>query len=233
MLMAWAIPLLSFAGALIGTWLFSFLREKGKNFATKSDVGKITETVESIKSNYNREQETLKAQLNLLVNAQNSLHDDIKRAIYEFWDTMMLLISLCDTTRPEVDEDRIADVVHYKREIERVENEFQLKHSRLYLLVEDQQLLDLSDRLFHDVSKYEGKFSLYLIKAEPWLEKMADMDKQPTWDKDVYDGYWKKVLDLEKKFDKEVEELYESLDKNADDFKKRSHELLSNAKKII
>lgn len=231
--MNWAFPLFSFAGALVGAWLFPFVREKGKNFATKSDVGKITETVESIKSNYNREQETLRAQLNLLVNAQNSLHVDIKRAIYEFWDCMMLLISLCDTTRPEIDEERIVDLAHYQREIERVENELQMKHSRLYFLVEDEKLLNLSDSLFKDVSKYEGKFSLHLIKAQPWLEKMAEMNKQPNWDKNVYDGYWQKVLDLEKQFDKEVEELYDTLDKNVDSFKKRSHELLSNGKKII
>jgi molybdopterin converting factor small subunit/predicted transport protein len=231
--MNWVFPLLSFAGALVGAWVFSFLREKGKNFATKSDVGKITETVESIKSNYNKEQETLRAQLNMLVNAQNSLHVDMKRAIYEFWDSVMLLRSLCDTTRPELDEERIADLAHYKREIERVEYELQMKHVRLYLLVEDQQLLDLSEKLYDDVSKYQGRFGLYLIEAQPCLEKLANMYRQPNLDKIIYDEYWQKLLSLDKKFEKEVEDLYDPLEKNADGFKKRSHELLSNTKKII
>lgn len=223
----------SFIGSALGAIIISYLREKGKNYATKSDIGKITETVESIKSNYNKEQETLKAQLNLLVSAHNSFHSDIKRAIYEFWDSMLLLLSLCDTFRPEVDEERVAELDHFQREIEKVSNELQLRQGRLYLLIEDQTLLELSDRLFGDVSKYEGRFGLFLMKAKPWLEKMAEMHKQPVWDKNLYDSYWKEFNDLDSQLDKENEELIDQIDKNMELYKLRALELLKDTKKLI
>ncbi len=37
---------------LVGTFLIQYLREKGKNFATREDVRNITERIESVKSQY-------------------------------------------------------------------------------------------------------------------------------------------------------------------------------------
>ncbi|MEA3339947.1 MAG: hypothetical protein U9R15_08280, partial [Chloroflexota bacterium] len=42
----WAYLLLSALFALITTFLFQYLKDKGKNYATKQDIAKITRKIE-------------------------------------------------------------------------------------------------------------------------------------------------------------------------------------------
>jgi len=48
----WFYLLLSILVALVSSYLFQYLKEKGKNLATKEDIEKITSQVESVKQNY-------------------------------------------------------------------------------------------------------------------------------------------------------------------------------------
>lgn len=48
----WFYLLLSILVALVSSYLFQYLKEKGKNLATKEDIKKITSQVESVKQNY-------------------------------------------------------------------------------------------------------------------------------------------------------------------------------------
>jgi hypothetical protein len=53
------VPVISIGGS----WLISYLKEKGKNAATKEDVGEITRKIESSKSFYGERLEQLKTEL--------------------------------------------------------------------------------------------------------------------------------------------------------------------------
>jgi hypothetical protein len=231
--MTWLSPVLSFLGALLGAGLLSYFNEKGKNYATKSDIGEITNKVESIKSNFAKEQEILRAQLNHVVNTQNSAHGDMKQAIYEFWDNFILLLSLCDNLRDDIDEDRLADFEQFEREIERVGSELQLKHARLFFLIEDKELLDLSDLIFSNVTKLEGKFLLFLIKARPWFAKMAAANKKEPFDSAEYNLNWDKVQLLETEFEKETEEIADTMLENSESFKARAHQILFKNRQVF
>jgi hypothetical protein len=214
------------------TVVVTFYKEKAKNIATKEDIGKITDSVESIKSNYATEQEKLKAKLNLIVTAQNSLHGDTKRAIYDFWEGAVQVVTLCDTTRNEIDEERVNELGYYRRNIEKVANEFQLRHARLYFLVTDRPLLDLAQTIYNSISKVQGKFELFLVRTEPHLIEMSRLYNAAIFSKERYNAEWKKVQEWENKFDEETEEFQNSLDTTMEEFKQRALLLLQAAPKI-
>ncbi|TYT75161.1 hypothetical protein [Desulfobotulus mexicanus] len=59
--------ILVFIGFLVGQFLPSYLREKGKNLATKEDVERITRNVEAVKAEYSEKLQELIHQNNLLL----------------------------------------------------------------------------------------------------------------------------------------------------------------------
>jgi len=59
--------ILIFIGFLVGQFLPSYLREKGKNLATKDDIGRITRKVEEVKAEYNERLQELAHQNNFLL----------------------------------------------------------------------------------------------------------------------------------------------------------------------
>lgn len=61
---------------LFRKYLFSYSSEKGKNLATKEDIGDITRKVEEVKTGYVTEIERLKVDLSLLSRKNNILLDE-------------------------------------------------------------------------------------------------------------------------------------------------------------
>lgn len=223
---------LSLIGGSLGAFLSSYLSEKGKNLATKSDIEEITEKVESIKSDFAKDQEILRAELNLLVSEQTGIHADIKKAVYEYWDCLILLLSLSDYTRSEITEERVQEFVHFEREIDRVSDELQLKQTRLYLLISDEELNDLTEELVSDCSKLGAKFVLFLIKSRPFFEQLAIIYNAPSTDQTKYQEHTASVLRLEQEFDRETKEIAEKLDVNIKKFKEHAHMLLFKRKDL-
>jgi hypothetical protein len=219
-------------GAVIGAFLFSYFRERGKNLATKEDVADITNRVEAVKALYTADQEKLKAQLHFLVSSQNSLYNDTKKAIFEFWEGTALLLSLSDPLRDEVDEDQIHEIDQYVREVQKASNELLMRHARLYFLVQDKGIIELSDLILKCVTRVQAKFELYVINAKPHIEEMLRIYKSPTETREAYMAAWKKVQEQEDIFDKEVDEFAEEMENAMTDFKQRSLVLLTTSLKV-
>jgi len=72
---------------LIGLYLAffkSYFQEKGKNLATKEDIGDITNTVEEIKSSFTTEIELFKSNLQFLTNIQIGIASEERNVIIDF-----------------------------------------------------------------------------------------------------------------------------------------------------
>ena len=63
----WLYLLLSILVALASSYLFQYLKEKGKNLATKEDIEKITSRVESVKQSYKIEFDKIQKKNDLIV----------------------------------------------------------------------------------------------------------------------------------------------------------------------
>jgi hypothetical protein len=85
---------ISFLAGLIAMFLLqqylpSYIKQKGKNLATREDIHEITRQIESAKIEYSRELEGLKNQLNLKFHAHTVRFEKEFRVLEEVWSRLI------------------------------------------------------------------------------------------------------------------------------------------------
>lgn len=102
--MEWIIGIV---GLLIGLAIrhfgASYFGEKGKNLATKQDIGRITELVESVKSDFSKDLELLKWQLTKKANIHRIVAEREVQAISEIGSVLFDLRLATSSLRPVFD----------------------------------------------------------------------------------------------------------------------------------
>lgn len=99
---------------LLRDFLPSYVKEKGKNLATKEDVGHITREIEAVKSQYSHQTEFLKASLqsrgrilDVRYQREFDLLEQLAEHVVSIRDAAVALRPVMDYTTPgESDEDR-------------------------------------------------------------------------------------------------------------------------------
>jgi hypothetical protein len=82
------VILLSAVGGGVGAYIGAYIKEKGKNLATKEDVADITDQVEGVKKSYHQDLETLKNELaRTLVISQHQIEKEVS-SYYELCDLL-------------------------------------------------------------------------------------------------------------------------------------------------
>jgi len=72
-------------------FLSHYFQDKGKNLATKEDIGQITREVEKARSQYTSELERLKVELKLVIEQQSRLQEKSHEALVEFFEDCICL----------------------------------------------------------------------------------------------------------------------------------------------
>lgn len=90
--MLWSeiLILIAIAGSLL--YLRNYIAEKGKNTATKEDIGEITQKIEKIRSAYATDLERLRSSLQIAVNEQSAFSENKRQALTTFFNTSAELI---------------------------------------------------------------------------------------------------------------------------------------------
>jgi hypothetical protein len=83
---------------LFRKYLFSYSSEKGKNLATKEDIGDITRKVEEVKTEYVTEVERLKVDLSLLSRKNDILLDEKIRVFKKLQKRLVDFKKYCEAT---------------------------------------------------------------------------------------------------------------------------------------
>jgi len=93
-------------------YLPSYTKEKGKNLATREDIEEITDKIESVKTEYAKELEGLKSQLNAKFHAQTvrfekefHVYEKIWKALLEIKNSTVKLRPISDTVDSRVSEE--------------------------------------------------------------------------------------------------------------------------------
>lgn len=68
----------------------SFMGQKGKNLATKEDIGAITKEIEQVKQEYTKGVELFKSQTDLIASNNKEHYKDSKKVIMDFYDAFVL-----------------------------------------------------------------------------------------------------------------------------------------------
>jgi hypothetical protein len=118
----------------------SYFQEKGKNLATKDDIAKITQLVESVKHTFTVETEKLKANLSLLTNVHSGLVSEERNAIIDFNEKYFLWLNIItDTSNNNLDDTKNSELEDHRR---------------------------LLGKLYQDLLNSEARFSLFVDNAE-------------------------------------------------------------------
>lgn len=89
---------------LFKKYLFSYSSEKGKNLATKEDIGDITRKVEEVKTGYVTELERLKVDLSLLSRKNNILLDEKIRVFKKLQKRLVDFKKYCEAALGSYDD---------------------------------------------------------------------------------------------------------------------------------
>ena len=142
------------AGFVVREFLPGYLREKGKNLATKEDIAEITREIEAVRSSYSTEMERLRADLRVEAHERETrfarFHDRRLEAIEGLFQRLVAVraafYSFLTTTH---EEQGWAEVVRKASEAaEAVELFF--GHHRLYFEADMRDQFGLISRALHD-----------------------------------------------------------------------------------
>ncbi len=84
-------------------YIASYVKEKGKNLATKEDIHEITRQIESAKMEYAKELEGIKSQLNAKFHAQTVRYEKELQIYEDIWKTQVELRNAAVKLRPPGD----------------------------------------------------------------------------------------------------------------------------------
>lgn len=94
-----AIPIISIGGSL----LVAYMNEKGKNLATKEDIGQITDKVEAVKLQYSGELEKLRSELASKTHFNKVRYERELKVFQEVWPKLSALTKAALALRPVID----------------------------------------------------------------------------------------------------------------------------------
>lgn len=128
-------------------YIIAFFKEKGKNLATKDDIGKITNEIKSVESAFTNKTEILKSQLSLLTNVKSEIYSTERDAIinaneklYQWLSHIMRFPALGDND----------DIDRYIKKMDDLYHEEQACEALLELFIDDKVIIDN----IHNISGY-------------------------------------------------------------------------------
>lgn len=144
----------------------SFFSEKGKNLATKQDIGEITKKVEEVKVLYLKEIEELKSELQTSVHHKNKLTDLSIDTLLELYDTILKL-TIVNLKKS-----------YHELNINNIEEEIFNLHTE-------------TDKLFWNFHILYHKLIIYITNNEELLVSLIELMKKlnPAWDYYVLNRY--------------------------------------------
>ncbi|HXU28157.1 MAG TPA: hypothetical protein VN698_13080 [Bacteroidia bacterium] len=165
------LEILLFILGLYLAFFKSYFQEKGKNLATKEDIEEITTKVEGIKTEFIKETEKLKTDLQFENHVKVSINTDTKNSIvemvenYNFW-----LILIMDSFNQSLSFDT-KKVEKVRSDLQQAYFKFVMSESKLYLYQQDNQISDLLGVIKEHTIRFQGIFLYYLMDLEFILQR--------------------------------------------------------------
>ena len=146
-------------------YIVAYLSTKGKNKATNEDIGKITSTVEKIKS-----------ELSFALKNQIDFLDESKKSLLSYFDNFNSLIE--DAARLRTEHlYSVEKIIDNKLRIQEFEVRVRIAESRLELYINDNDLKEVVHKLRESSIEYCSNVSMSLGEFS-WIQKEMDMLKK-------------------------------------------------------
>lgn len=186
------------------SYLPKYFEEKGKNLATKEDIGAITDEVEKVKIQYSKDIEILKSDLLRQSHSHRVRYEHEFKLLTEIWDALIHLQNKTLSLRPVFDQ-------HTPGESEKERKANRLKHfSEAYM--------GLIDKVEKNKPFYPTSIHSKLIELTNLLRQEAidfgHLSPNLNSDFSFDPKYWEKAISNSKIIIKSIEEICEVIREN-------------------
>jgi len=186
---------------LIGLYLAffkSYFSEKGKNLATKEDIGDITSKVEKIKNEFIKETERLKIDLQYTNQIKFSLRSEKIKSVFECYEKYYIwLNTILNYHFPSAS-------LESKNTLENSYSSFQLAQAKFSLMIDDQPIIDHLNKMQIETLKLDG---LCKIKSHEYQSTEYDIeDAKKTTDINARRNELRKAYDNQLAFMRDYNE---------------------------
>lgn len=173
-------------------FLKSYFTEKGKQLALKEDIEEITEKVEAIKADFQRENDEIKANIHHILTLQESHRNEERNVTLDFYRKYNdWLYSLLEINFGKFNRGNIPELIDTQTEIAKHYKTTNVAQSLVRLLVKDENIVSLSEKLTHELLCFKNWIDIRLLKLQQNLESqnslndrflklVADFDKNRT-----------------------------------------------------
>lgn len=176
-----------------GLWE-SYFKEKGKNIATKADIGDITKEVEAVKQFFNESLEQFKNDLNLSTQVRFTLKSAELEALLNLYDKYFVWFnSMQSFNVPSLREPIQKET---NRIIEKSYLDFLMADSKANLFIKSKEILVLKSTLKLSTLVLEKEILLFLAQFE-WhcfnynqLDDIIDLEERKIKHKEIIDEYF-------------------------------------------
>ncbi len=151
----------------IKIYLPSYLKEKGRNLATKEDIEEITDKIEKIRIQYTSEVERLKAALQILIEHQTKLQEQKNVALLRFFEDCLTLLGEKLTIRfGDIPYRDLSESLYgYQVSMERLFNKIYIDYHRLLLYFSDSdQIIRTAGRFVQSAVEFRQIFKQHFSK---------------------------------------------------------------------
>jgi hypothetical protein len=178
------IILILIVGWLVKSYFPAYFSEKGKNLATKEDIGRITSIVESTRTQYLAALERLKTEFSVSSEYQSRLKEKEREALLSlFDDCVILLADKLSYNFGDLTYEESKQLMQYHKSVDRLFTQIFIGYNRLHLyLPGDSKLLIAAEELTGSVfeirkvfRKHFGKLRLAISEES---EAMAAGNRQ-------------------------------------------------------
>lgn len=133
-------------------YIITYFKEKGKNLATKEDIGDITTEIKSIESKFLHETEKLKADLLLHTTLSTNIFSEERNAIAEFTKSLVAWVNSYQKNFKLEN----GNIDGFLEDISLAQEKCNLTHALLLIMINNQNLIDCACKLMTNVNRFNA-----------------------------------------------------------------------------
>lgn len=204
------IQILLLIGGFYLVFFKSYFTEKGKNIATKEDIAEITTKVEGIKTDFIRETEHLKHNLQFENQIRIMLSTDTKNAIVSAYESFYIWLETSyDAFLSSIEFEKIEQIRTAESNINMESSKFSSTLARFELYIDREDSNSLISELETKTTKFQSLIENYLLKLEFLFEEIEDLEKENE-DDNLDDNLFEENENKIDKLQDDMDELYKS-----------------------
>lgn len=157
----------------------SYFTEKGKSVALKEDLNSLTREVESVKLEFTREHEILKADLQRVLSNEISYRDEERNSIIQYYVVISeWLYSIDEIGYGDYNKTNIDELIILRKRIASFYAKAGIAKSKIKLLVYESKLIEVASNLYMESLKYYQWCSMELLKLQQNCESQKSLSER-------------------------------------------------------